>query len=219
MILLNFKLYPQTFGDQALKLSAIAKEVMENTGVKIIPILSALDAVRVQEKLKIDVYLQHVDVYSQGPHTGYISAIAAKSLGIKGALINHSEHRLKLGTLKQILKSWPVDFDSVLCLQSHQQLLKWALKLKTKYYAYEPKEFIGNSRISVASAHPEQIVNFVKSSSSSPRPIFVGAGIHSKEDVSTSLKLGASGILVSSSVIKSSDPKKELMALASAFSV
>lgn len=217
MILLNFKLYPETFGDEAINLSAIAKQVMENTGVKIIPVLSALDAVRVKEKLNIDVYLQHVDVYSQGPHTGYISALAAKSLGIKGALINHSEHRLKLGTLKQILKSWPADFDSVLCLQSYHQLLRWALKLRVKYYAYEPKEFIGNPNLSVASARPEQINNFVKTLS--PKPILVGAGIHSREDVSTSLKLGASGILVSSSVIKSVDPKKELMALASVFSV
>jgi len=217
MILLNFKLYPETFGDYALNLSAIAKEVMETTGVKIIPVLSALDAVRVKEKLNIDVYLQHVDRYLDGPHTGYVSALAAKSLGIKGALINHSEHRLKLGTLKQILKSWPADFDSVLCLQSYHQLLRWAIKLKAKYFAYEPKEFIGNPKISVASARPEQIINFVKTLS--PKPVLVGAGIHSKEDVSTSLKLGASGILVSSSVIKSSDPKKELMALASAFSV
>ncbi len=217
MILLNFKLYPQTFGDKALNLSAIAKEVMEITGVKIIPVLSALDAVRVKEKLNIDVYLQHVDVYSQGPYTGYVSALAAKSLGIKGALINHSEHRLKLGTLKQIIKSWPTDFDSILCLQSHHQLLRWASKLKVKYFAYEPKEFIGNSKTSVASAKPEQIINFIKTLN--PAPVLVGAGIHSGKDVSTSLKLGAMGILVSSSIIKSSDPKKELIALASAFSV
>lgn len=217
MILLNFKLYPETFGDYALNLSAIAKQVMETTGVKIIPVLSALDAVRVKEKLNMDVYLQHVDRYLDGPHTGYVSALAAKSLGIKGALVNHSEHRLKLGTLKQILKSWPTDFDSVLCLQSYNQLLRWAIKLEAKYFAYEPKEFIGNPKISVASARPEQIINFVKTLS--PKPILVGAGIHSREDVSTSLKLGALGILVSSSVIKSSDPKKELMALASAFSV
>ena len=217
MILLNFKLYPETFGDKALYLSAIAKEVMEITGVKIIPVLSALDAVRIKEKLNIDVYLQHVDHYLEGPHTGYISALAAKSLGIKGALINHSEHRLKLGTLRRIIKTWPSDFDSVLCLQSYHQLLNWALKLDTKYFAYEPKEFIGNSKISVASARPEQITNFVNSSET--RPILVGAGIHSKDDVLTSLKLGAKGVLVSSSVIKSSDSKKELMTLASAFSV
>jgi len=217
MILLNFKLYPETFGDKALYLSAIAKEVMEITGVKIIPVLSALDAVRIKEKLNIDVYLQHVDHYLEGPHTGYISALAAKSLGIKGALINHSEHRLKLGTLRRIIKTWPSDFDSVLCLQSYHQLLNWALKLDTKYFAYEPKEFIGNSKISVASARPEQIINFVNSSET--RPILVGAGTHSKDDVLTSLKLGAKGVLVSSSVIKSSDPKKELMTLASAFSV
>jgi len=217
VILLNFKLYSETFGDKAIALSKIAKEVMDITGVRIIPVVSALDAVRIKQKVGIDVYLQNVDLYSEGPRTGYISALSAKALGIKGALLNHSEHSAKPGTLKQILKSWPSDFDSVLCLQSHGQLQKWALKLKPKYFAYEPKEFIGNSKISVATARPEQIKNFVKTLS--PGPVLVGAGIHSPKDVSLSLKFGATGILVASSVIKSKDPKKELMALASAFSV
>ena len=217
MILLNFKLYPQTFSDGAISLASIAKEVMEITGVKIIPVVSALDAVRIKEKLNIDVYLQHVDLYAQGAHTGYISAQAAKSLGIKGSLLNHSEHRLKSGLIKQILKSWPQDFDSVLCLQTQGQLKSWATKLKPKYFAYEPKEFIGNSKISVATARPQQVTNFVKTLS--PAPVLIGAGIHSIEDVSLSIKLGATGILVASSVIKSADPKKVLLELASAFSV
>jgi triosephosphate isomerase len=217
MILLNFKLYPETFGDTALNLAAIVKEVMEITGIKIIPVVSALDAVRIKDKLNIDVYLQHVDPYIDGAHTGYISPSAAKALGIKGTLINHSEHRLSPGTIKKILKFWPEDFDSVLCLQSHGQLTSWAKKLRPKYFAYEPKEFIGNPKVSVATARPEQVVNFVKSLS--PTPVLIGAGIHSASDVSTSLKLGATGILVASSVIKSADPKKVLMELASSFSV
>jgi len=217
MILLNFKLYSETFADSAINLATIAKEVMEITGVKIIPVVSALDAVRIKEKLNIDVYLQHVDLYNEGAHTGYISALAAKSLGIKGSLLNHSEHRLKPGTINKILKSWPQDFDSVLCLQSHGQLLRWASKLKPKYFAYEPEEFIGNPHTSVATARPQQVTNFVKSLT--PVPVLIGAGIHSSEDVSTSLRLGAVGILVASSVIKSTDPKKTLMALASPFSV
>jgi triosephosphate isomerase len=217
MILLNFKLYSETFGDSALNLAAIAKEVMEITGVKIIPVVSALDAVRIKEKLNIDVYLQHVDAILDGAHTGYISPTAAKALGIKGALINHSEHRLSPGTIRKILKLWPENFDSVLCLQSHGQLTSWATKLKPKYFAYEPKEFIGNPKISVATARPEQVVNFVNSLN--PTPVLIGAGIHSNTDVSTSLKLGATGILVASSVVKSTDPKKILMELASSFSV
>lgn len=217
MILLNFKLYSETFGEDAIKLATIAKEVMEITGVKIIPVLSALDAVRIKEKLNIDVYLQHVDPYLDGAHTGYISPASAKALGIKGSLLNHSEHRLKPGTLKKILKSWPEDFDSVLCLQNYGQLDTWAKKLKPKYFAYEPKEFIGNPKISVATARPEQVTNFVKSLT--PTPVLIGAGIHSSEDVSLSLKLGALGILVASSVVKSADPKKVLMELATSFSV
>ncbi|MBU1118156.1 triose-phosphate isomerase [Patescibacteria group bacterium] len=217
MILLNFKLYKQTFADSAIKLASTVKEVMAETGVKIIPVVSALDAVRIREKLDIDVYLQHVDLFSEGPHTGYISISAAKALGIKGSLINHSEHRLKPGIIKGIVKSCPPDFDLVLCLQTFGQLTRWGSRLKPSYFAYEPKEFIGNPDISVATARPEQIKNFSQALNSSS--LLVGAGISTPQDVSASLKLGATGILVASSVIKSADPKKALLALASSFSV
>jgi triosephosphate isomerase len=41
----------------------------------------------------------------------------------------------------------------------------------------------------------------------------VGAGIHSRKDVKIALKLGASGIAVSSSVMKSKNPSTELRRL------
>lgn len=217
MILLNNKLYSQTFGNQALAIALMAKRVMAKTGIPIIPVVSALDALNIKEKVGIDVYLQHVDPYLEGPHTGYISPLHAKSLGIKGSLINHSEHRLSPGTLKQMFKYWPTDFDSVLCLHSFGQLEKWASKLPATFFAYEPKEFIGNTQLSVASERPQQIKNF--SQFLQPHPLLIGAGIRRPEDVTTGLKLGAKGVLIASGVIKSADPEKELMALATAFSV
>jgi len=47
--------------------------------------------------------------------------------------------------------------------------------------------------------------------------VLVGAGIKSVEDVKVSLKMGAKGILISSSIIKSKNPEEELEKLASAF--
>ena len=217
MILLNNKIYSQTFSNQALTIALIAKRVMAKTGVQIIPVVSALDALNIKEKVGIDVYLQHVDPYFEGSHTGFISPLHAKSLGIKGSLLNHSEHRLSPGTLKQMFKSWPSDFDSVLCLQSFGQLERWDNKLPATFFAYEPKKFIGNPQLSVASECPQQIKNF--SQFLHTRPLLIGAGIRRPEDIATGLKLGAKGVLIASGVIKSTEPEKELMALATAFSV
>jgi triosephosphate isomerase len=67
----------------------------------------------------------------------------------------------------------------------------------------------------VASEKPEIIKKIVEKY---PKiPILVGAGIHSKEDVKVSLKLGAKGILISSFIIKAKDPEKALNEIASAF--
>lgn len=217
MILLNIKLYPQTFAHKALDFAAIAKSVSQKTGVKIYPVVSALDAVNIHEKLGIEVYLQHVDPFLEGAHSGFVSPLHAQSLGIKGSLLNHSEHRLQPGTIKSLLKHWPKDFDSVLCLQTLGQLNTWAKKLTPTYFAYEPKEYIGNSQISVSTGKPEQVKKFADILGK--KNLLIGAGIHQGSDVVTGLKLGAKGILVASSVVKSVNPEKELMSLALAFSV
>lgn len=217
MILLNLKLYPQSFASKALDFAAIAKKVSQKTGVKIYPVVSALDALSIREKIGIEVYLQHVDPFLEGAHSGFVSPLHAQSLGIKGSLLNHSEHRLQPGTIKSLLKHLPIGFDSILCLQTLGQLNTWAKHLNPTMFAYEPKEYIGNTEISVSTGKPEQVKKF--SQILGKKDLLIGAGINQASDVTIGLQLGAKGILVASSVVKAADPEKELMALAKAFSV
>lgn len=217
MILVNFKIYKETFGDGAFKLAEICKKVSEKSGIKIIPVVSALDAVRIKEKLGMEVYLQMVDEFSDGARSGFVSPIQAESLKIDGSLLNHSEHRIKPGTIKKILANWPKNFKSVVCIGSLGQAEGWAKNIKPDVIAYEPKEFIGNSEKSVSSEKPEIIKKMVEKY---PKiPVLVGAGIHSKKDVEVALKLGAKGVLISSFIVKAKDPEKELTEIAAAFSV
>jgi len=204
MILVNFKLYKETFGDGALKMAEICQRVAKKSGVKIIPVVSALDAVRIKEKLGMEVFIQ-----------GFISPFQANALKIEGSLLNHSENKMKPGSIKKILKNWPKDFKSVVCISTLGQVEGWAKNIKPDMIAYEPKELIGNKDKSVATEKPEMIKKIVEKY---PKiSVLVGAGIHSKEDVSVSLKLGAKGILISSFIIKAKDPEKELTEIASAF--
>jgi len=213
MIIVNFKLFPQTFDDNAIKLAKICQKVSQNTGIKIIPAVSALDCY----KIGLPVLLQHVDNHISGPFSGYISPLQALKNGAIGSLLNHSEHRLKSGTIGQILKSLPKDFMSVLCLQSLGQAKNFKNKYHPTYFAYEPKELIGNREQSVATVKPESIKNIAKELGSVP--LLVGAGIHSKSDVATSLKLGAVGILVASDVVTATDPESRLLDLCAGFKV
>lgn len=215
MILINFKIYKETFGNRAIELAKICKKVAAETGVKIIPIVSALDADRIIKATEEEVWLQHIDDRTEGASSGWISGLQAKMIGVSGSLINHSEHRLKPGTIKKMLKSWPEDFKSAVCLQTWGQAERWAKKIQPTYVVYEPSELIGNRKISVSEVKPEMIKKIVEWYINVP--VLVGAGIHSKSDVQKALKLGAKGVLVATDVVKASEPEKELRELAEGF--
>ncbi len=215
MILVNFKLYKETFGDGALKLAEICQKVAKKSGIKIIPVVTALDALKIKEKLGMEVYLQAVDGVNDGAKTGFISPFQADALKIDGTLLNHSEHRIKPGSIKKMLKNWPKNFKSVVCISTLGQADGWAKNIKPDMIAYEPKELIGSKDKSVVTEKPEIIKKMVEKYEKIP--VLVGAGIHSKEDVLISLKLGARGVLISSFIVKAKDPEKELLEIASAF--
>lgn len=215
MILVNFKIYKETFGEGAIKLAEICKRVMEKTKVVIIPVVSALDVYRIKKEVGIKVYIQAVSEYEDGAKTGFISVKAAKEAGADGALINHSEQRVKPGTIKKMLANWPEGFESVVCLQTIGQVEGWAKNIKPTMIAYEPKYLIGNREKSVATEKPEIIKKIAEKYG--VIPTLAGAGVHSKEDVLVALKMGAKGILVATDVVKADDQEKELSELANGF--
>jgi len=217
MIIVNFKNYKETFGDKALKLAEICQKVSKKSGIKIIPAVSSLDAVNIKKKLGMEVFLQNIDPIFEGAGSGFVSPLKAKELEIDGTILNHSEHKIPPGTLKKMLKIWPKSFKVVVCIGSFGQTKTWAKNIKANFIAYEPRNLIGSVERSVASEKSEvikKIVDFYKNV-----PVLVGAGIHSAEDVKTSLKMGAKGILISSYVVKSSDPEKRLEELTKCYNL
>lgn len=215
MIVVNFKIYEETFGEKAFELAKICKKISQKTKVKIIPAVSALDALRIRNELEIDVWLQNVDEVFEGAKSGSISPIQAQMLGICGSLINHSENKKKPGSIKKMLKNWPNKFKAMVCLSSLGQAERWAKNIKPDYIAYEPKNLIGSKDKSVASEKPDTIKKIVEKYPNVP--VFVGAGIHSARDVEVSLKLGAKGILISSYIVKNKNPEERLEELARCF--
>lgn len=214
MILINFKIYKETFGDKAVELAKICKKVSKETKVKIIPVVSALDVYRIKKEVGIEVWVQDVDEYLDGPKTGHISPIQAREVGADGSLLNHSECRKAPGVIKKILAGWPDSFKSLVCIRSTGQALGWAKNIKADFVAYEPSFLIGSRIKSVSSEKPEIIKTMAEIFKGR---LLVGAGIHSKEDVKTALSLGAVGILLATDVVKSANPEKELRELAEAF--
>lgn len=215
MILVNFKIYQETFGDKVIQLGMLIKEIADKSNIRIIVCASALDALRLKD-LGLEVWLQNVDEYEDGKHSGWVSAKQALALGIKGSLLNHSEHQIPRGTILKILKNKPQGFEIMCCVKNVGQIESWVAKAKPDYILYEPPELIGSSTDSVASK-PDSIKKAVKLSGDIP--LMVGAGVKNRQDVIISLKMGAKSVGLASGFVLSKDPKSVLEDIISGFKV
>jgi triosephosphate isomerase len=221
MIFVNFKTYKEGTGEKALELAKICEEMAQESGIEIIPVVQAADLFRISQAVKIPVWVQHLDWQPQGQSTGWINLEAVVEAGASGTLLNHSEHQIPPGTIRQVLKKLKnsktqkfKNFRVMICCRTLGQAERLA-KFEPDFLAYEPLELIGSQEKSVASEKPEAIGNLVKMVPDIP--VIVGAGIHSQEDVKTSLRMGAKGVLVATDIVLAKDPKKELEDLTQGF--
>ena len=100
---------------------------------------------------------------------------------------------------------------SVVCA-SNLAMVKKLVKYHPDFIAYEPKRLIGGNK-SVTSENPKIITKAVKLCEKKGIKLLAGAGVHSKKDIKTALKLGASGVLIAHKVVRSKAPKKVLKEL------
>ena len=204
----NFKNYEQSTGQNAVDLAKIHEKVARETGATIAIVVSPVDVYRVAKEVSIPVFSQHVDPIDYGKFTGHILPQAVKKAGAVGTLLNHSERRLDLETLKSAVTcAQKASLTRIVCAENPDEIEKLA-ELDPDFLAFEPPELIGSTGASVASAKPESIKKSVERSLGIP--VLVGAGISSKKDVEISLQLGAKGFLVATAVVKAKDPEKAL---------
>ncbi len=209
MLLINFKAYEESSGENALKIAKICERVSKKLGVDIGVVPGFLDLGIISKKVKIPVFSQGVSVYEPGAHTGSITAKSLKKIGVYGVVLNHAENRIDFKTMKESFKiSKKYSLKVLLCAKDIREARKLA-RLKPDYIAIEPPELIGG-KISVSSAKPDIIskgVSAVKKISKRTK-VLVGAGVHTREDVEKALKFGAHGVFVASAVCKAKHKEK-----------
>jgi len=210
LILINFKLYKEAVGNKGLDLARkIAKVKSKKYEIAIAP--SLLTTKEIVDNVKIPVFAQHCAKVDLGAHTGKISTIELKKIGVKGTILNHSERKIPMKYLKVIVEDCKKQkLQTVVCASTLSEVKKVA-KFKPTYIAYEPKKLIGTN-ISVTSAKPKiilQAVELVKKISKNTQ-VLCGAGIHTKEDIGQALLLGTTGVLIGHAVPKAKDPQKFL---------
>ena len=215
MIVVNFKNFRSGVGNGAIGLARICEKVGKECGVEIVAAVSALDVSDVSRDVGIGVWLQHVDGVEYGAYSGWILPELAKERGARGAIINHSEHKLLNDEIRRaVARSKQSDLATCVCADSLEEAVRLS-ELEPDYIAYEPAELIGNRDKSVSSEKGERIGEIVKRLAG--RRVLIGAGVHSVEDIRVGLKLGARGFLVASDAVLAADPEKELRELAGGF--
>ncbi len=200
VFIINFKTYKQ--GKDVLKLARVAERIDK----KIIVGVQATDIEEVSKKTGLRVYAEHVDPFETGRETGFVLPEDVKAAGAMGTFLNHSEHKLDFGVLKKTMKHCAQVGLKTAVFASSLKEAKKIEKLKPGYLIYEPPELVGG-KISVSTAKPKIIKEISKKLK---MPFLVGAGIKTRKDVETSVKLGASGIAVASGITKAKNPGKEI---------
>jgi len=200
IIVINFKAYKQ--GKQAIELAKQLQKVSKDVIIGV----QATDIYEIVKSTKLRVYSQHVNYEKKGKATGFILPEAIKKDGAVGSFLNHSEHKLSFNVLKKTMKRCKqIGLKTMVFASSVSEALKIE-KLKPDYLIYEPPELVGGE-ISVSKSKPE-IIKKIKNKLK--MKFLVGAGVHTKEDVKIAMKLGASGITVSSAVCGARNPEKKL---------
>ncbi len=216
IVILNFKTYLESTGNNALKLAIASEIVAEETGVNIVIAPQSPDIYRLSNEVKIPVFAQHVDAVDSGGHTGSSLMECIKEAGAVGCLVNHSEQRMKLADMDMVVKKMAENrMISVICTNNIETSAA-ASTLKPDFVAIEPPELIG-SGIPVSKAEPEIVEGTVAIIHEINPDISVlcGAGISTGDDMKAAMDLGADGVLLASGIIKAKDPREALLNLVS----
>jgi triosephosphate isomerase len=213
VIIINFKTYINSTGQNAIRLAKICEKVAFETGTDIRVAVAAPDIYPVFQGVSIPVYAEHIDSYTPGRHTGSILPEMVKAAGATGTLLNHSEHRMQLKELEESIKrASKVSLATVVCADTLAKAEKIA-RMKPDFIAVEPPELIGGE-VSVSKAKPEIITRSVEIIKHKHGvKLLVGAGVHTREDVVKAVELGADGVLIASGIDLAENPEKVLREL------
>lgn len=214
LIVINFKTYEQSTGENALNLAKICDEIARETKSDIIVVPQFADIYMISKSVNIPVFAQHFDNIKYGSNTGHVLVESLKSAGASGSLLNHSENRLKLADIEVgIEKLKSLKMKSIVCT-NNVNITKCIAVLNPDFVAVEPPELIGTG-ISVSKAQPDIVrnsVNAVKNINPDVK-VLCGAGISNGEDVKKAIELGTNGVLLASGIVCAKNPREVLIDL------
>ncbi|WP_299522893.1 triose-phosphate isomerase [uncultured Methanobrevibacter sp.] len=216
IVILNYKTYLESSGKKALELAYALESASEESGITMVASPQVADIYRIKEKTSLPIFAQHIDPITPGGHTGSNLIETLVEAGISGSLINHSENRMKLADIDDVVQLCKAhNIESCVCT-NNIATSKAIATFNPDAVAVEPPELIGTG-IPVSQAQPEVVedsVNEVKSINKDIK-VLCGAGISTGDDMRAAMDLGADGVLLASGIVKAENPKNALLDLVS----
>ncbi len=216
VIVVNFKTYQEASGSAAIELAKICDDISSKSGASIVIAPPMLDLAIISRTVKIPVFAQHLDPVPSGSTTGHVTIDNAKASGAKGTLVNHSERRLKLAEIHEVIDRCRIlGLDTIVCT-NNLPVSKACAAMDPNFVAIEPPELIGGE-VSVTTANPKIVSDAVEAirSISASVGVLCGAGIKNGRDVAKAIELGTDGVLLASGVVKAKDRRAVLLDLIS----
>ena len=212
--IINFKNYAEASADRTVELAKAAQDVAKNQDVEIIVAPPQPSLALVCKNIDLSVVCQHVDSEKEGATTGFFVPEVARSYGAAGSLVNHSEHRIGMAAVEEIVKRLHnLGMVSIVCARTPEEVSQIA-RFSPDFIAIEPPELIGSGR-AVSKENPAIITDSIKAAGGKSK-VICGAGITDGEDIAKAIQLGSHGVLVASGVVKASSWQDKIAELASA---
>lgn len=211
-LVINFKNYSDASGAKTIELAQAAQQVAKKLNVEIVLAPPQASVALVAKSVDLPVVCQHVDDANEGSTTGFIVPEIARMYGASGSLINHSEHRVDIQVIKNlVMRLRALSMTSIVCAHTPDEVAEIAA-FSPDFIAIEPPELIGSGR-AVSKENPAIITNSIKAAGGRSK-VICGAGITDKGDVSKAMELGSQGILVASGVVKAASWPDKISELA-----
>ncbi len=214
LIIVNFKAYPDVFGEKGIRLAKIAEKVSEEHGVSIAICPPLPYLVKYSEIFNIPVFSQKVDCITGKNGTGKISVKMIKASGASGTLINHSENRMILADLEEVVRNSRTHRLYTIICTNNEAVSAAAAKLDPHAVAFDPPELTGTG-VSISVVQPEIIQNSVKRiKMENPRVSpFCGVGVLTPVDIEKALDMGIEGVIIDQIFVQAKDPHELLQNL------
>lgn len=187
---LNYKLYPNTWGEDGLEFAETAARVGDEFGVNFVVSPQTTDIRLIDRETDLPILAQGMSSHDPGRGLGHILAESLVEAGADGVMMNHPENReTGVDLKKKIERCREVGLISVVCVDD-EEFGKAVLEWEPDWVIFEQPELLGTTT-SLNEKDPGSVERFSElASERSPETnVFLGGGISSVADVEAALEL------------------------------